>query len=173
MGRRLVVSEEFWVQLRAGVPVTTAARAAGISASTAERRLAEIGGAAALGVEHHGRGRPWGGRKSETVRDVFWNRLRRGGSVAAAARAAGVSEATGRTWLIEAGGVRPRASNPDLEASVTPGRGPLSFVDRCRIEDLAGAGYNACRIAALLGRVRSTITRGGCQIVCVSNPKGV
>jgi IS30 family transposase len=159
VGRRLVVPEEFWVQLRAGVPVTTAARAAGFSADTAWRRLAEIGGSAALGVEHLGTGRPWGGRKSETVRDVFWDSLRRGDTVAAAARAAGVSKATGRNWLIKAGGVRPRANNPDLEATVTTGSGPLSFVDRCRIEDLARGGYNPCRIAALLGRARSTITR--------------
>lgn len=159
MGRRLVVPEEFWVQLRAGVPVTTAARAAGISSSTAERRLAEIGGSAALGVEHRGPGRPWGGRKSERVRDLFWGRLRRGDTVAAAARSAGVSNATGQNWLIEAGGVRPRANNPDLEATVMTGGGPLSFVDRCRIEDLSGAGYNPGRIAALLGRARSTITR--------------
>ena len=116
MGRRLVVPEEFWIQLRAGVPVTTAARAVGFSADTAWRRLAEIGGPAALGVEHHGTGRPWGGRKSETVRDVFWDSLRRGDTVAAATRAAGVSKATGRNWLIKAGGVRPRANNPDLEA---------------------------------------------------------
>ena len=85
MGRRLVVPEEFWVQLRAGVPVTTAARVVGFSADTAWRRLAEIGGPAALGVEHHGTGRPWGGRKSEAVRDVFWDSLRRGDTVAAGA----------------------------------------------------------------------------------------
>jgi len=159
VGRRLVVPEEFWIQLRAGVPVTTAARAVGFSADTAWRRLAEIGGPAALGVEHHGTGRPWGGRKSETVRDVFWDSLRRGDTVAAATRAAGVSKATGRNWLIKAGGVRPRANNPDLEAAITASSGPLSFIDRCRIEDLSGAGYNPCRIAALLGRARSTITR--------------
>jgi IS30 family transposase len=159
VGRRLVVPEEFWVQLRAGVPVTTAARAVGISPSTAERRVAEIGGPAALGVEHSGRGRPWGGRKSETVRDVFWDGLRRGDSVAAAALAAGVSTVTGRTWLIEAGGVRPRVSNPDLEATVTAGSGPLSIVDRGRIEKLSGAGYSPSQIADLLGRHRSTITR--------------
>src|SRR5699024_9401894 len=40
-----------------------------------------------------------------------------------------------------------------------PGRGPLQFVDRCRIEDLLRAHYRPARIAVLLGRSKSTITR--------------
>ena len=35
----------------------------------------------------------------------------------------------------------------------------MSFTDRCRIEDLVKAGYSPARIADLLGRHRSTITR--------------
>jgi transposase, IS30 family len=35
----------------------------------------------------------------------------------------------------------------------------LSFTDRCRIEDLAKVGYRPARIADLVGRHRSTITR--------------
>jgi transposase, IS30 family len=155
---RLIAAEEFWIQVRDGVSVATASRAVGVSHFTGYRWLAEAGGPAALGLERR-LGRPWGGRTSEQVREVFWAELRRGVTLSAAARAAGVSRGTGRWWFIEAGGVRPRVSNPDLEAVLDPGTGVLSFIDRCRIEDLVTAGYTPARIAALLGRHRSTITR--------------
>jgi IS30 family transposase len=156
---RMVAPEEFWVQLWAGVNVVGASRAVGVSHWTGYRWLAEVGGPAALGLEWTGCGRPWGGRKSEEVRDVFWAELRRGATIAAASRLAGVARRTGAAWLTEAGGVRLRVKNLELEAAVTPASGRLSFIDRCRIEDLVKAGYNPARIAALLGRHRSTITR--------------
>jgi IS30 family transposase len=155
----LVAPGVFWIELRAGASVRAASRVAGVSHFTGYRWLAEAGGPAALGLERRQRGRPWGGRTSEEVRDVFWAELRRGGTIIAATRAAGVAIRTGRAWLTEAGGVRPRVTNPDLEAAVRSGAGVLSFIDRCRIEDLVKAGYSAARIAELLGRARSTITR--------------
>ena len=154
---RLVAPEEFWVWLRAGAKVAAAAQAVGVSHWTGYRWLAEAGGPAALALERRG-GRLWSGVREE-VRDRFWAGLRRGATVAAASRAAGVSRQTGWRWLKQAGGVRPRVSHPELEATVTPGSGPLSFLDRCRIEDLADAGYRPARVAELLGRSRSTITR--------------
>jgi IS30 family transposase len=156
---RMVAPEEFWVQLWAGVNVVGASRAVGVSHWTGYRWLAEVGGPAALGLEWAGFGRPWGGGRSEEVRDVFWAELRRGATITAASRAAGVARQTGAAWLTEAGGVRPRVINPELEAAVSPGSGSLSFTDRCRIEDLVKAGYSPARIADLLGRHRSTITR--------------
>jgi transposase, IS30 family len=156
---RLVAPEEFWVELRAGVAVAAASQTVGVSHWTGYRWLAEAGGPTALGLEPTRSGRPWGGRASEDVRDVFWAGLRRGATITAAARAAGVARQSGAAWLTEAGGVRPRVSDPELEASVTSGCGLLSFVDRCRIEDLLKAGYIPARIADLLGRSRSTITR--------------
>jgi IS30 family transposase len=153
-----VAPEEFWVELRAGATVPAASRSVGVSHWTGYRWLGEIGGPAALGVERR-KGRPWGGRTSGEVRDVFWAGLRRGSTVPAAARAAGVSKSSGYHWLTEAGGVRPPVSNPELEAAVTAGSGVLTFTDRCRIEDLTGAGYIPARVADLLGRPRSTITR--------------
>ncbi|MFV3115943.1 helix-turn-helix domain-containing protein, partial [Gordonia amicalis] len=80
-------------------------------------------------------------------------------SVAAAARAVGVSKAAGRDWFSKGGGVRPATERRDLEASASVGRGRLTFTDRCRIEELMLAHYRPARIAALLGRPRSTITR--------------
>jgi transposase, IS30 family len=156
---RLVAPDEFWIELRAGVSVTTASHAVGVSDFTGYRWLAEAGGPDALGLERSGLGRPWGGRIGEAVRDAFWAELRRGATIAAASRAAGVAKQTGRAWLVEAGGVRPRVVNPELEAAATAGAGVLSFVDRCRIEDLAKAGYTPARVAGLLGRHRSTIFR--------------
>src|SRR5215210_7339751 len=117
MSGPLVASEEFWTWLRAGATVRVASRAVGVSQWTGYRWLTEIGGPAAVGVERR-RGRPWGGRTSEAVRDVFWAELRRGLTVKAAAGAAGVSRRTGWSWLTEAGGVRPRVSVPELEAAV-------------------------------------------------------
>jgi transposase, IS30 family len=154
----LVAPEEFWAQLRAGVSVVVASQAAGVSPQTGYRWLAEAGGPSVFG-RPRGLGRPWGGRLSVEVREVFWAGLRRGLTVPAAAYTVGVSKATGYTWLAEANGVRPCVMNPELEAVVTAGSGVLSFTDRCRIEDLVKAGYRPSGIADLLGRHRSTITR--------------
>ena len=117
-----------------------------VSYFTGYRWLAEAGGPDALGLAGT-RGRPWGGRKSEEVRDVFWAELRRGATITAAARAAGVARQTGAAWLTEAGGVPPRVIDLQLEAAVISGSGSLSFTDRCRIEDLVKVGYSPARIA--------------------------
>jgi IS30 family transposase len=151
--------EVFWVELRAGATVLVASEAVGVSGWSGYRWVAEAGGPDAAGMPRRGRGRPWGGRKDETVRDRFWAGLGRGATITAAARAAGVARETGHAWLAKAGGVRPRVVVEELEAGVVTGRGVLSFTDRCRIEELVGVGYNPCRIASLLGRARSTITR--------------
>jgi IS30 family transposase len=165
---RVVAPDVFWVELRAGATMMLASHAVGVSHFTGYRWLAEVGGPAALGLSRVGAaagdgrcwgGRPWGGRLGGEVRDRFWAELRLGSTVPAAARAAGVSISTGRAWLVEAGGVRLRVVNAALEAAVTAGCGVLSFVDRCRIEDLTRAGYTPARVAGLLGRPRSTITR--------------
>lgn len=156
---RLEAPEAFWELLRDGVSVWDASWAAGVSHYTGYRWVAEAGGPASVGAPLRRRGRPWGGRAGQEVRDRFVDGLRRGLSVAAASTLAGVSRSTGRAWLDQAGGMRPAVRVPELEAAVEPGSGPLTLVDRCRIQDLAGAGYTPARIAALLGRHRSTIGR--------------
>lgn len=155
---QLAAPESFWEELRAGVPVPAASRAVGVSHWTGYRWVHEAGGPEAVGMPP-AKSRPWGGRSSEKVRDRFWAELRHGSTMTAACRAAGVSTHTGYRWLAEAGGVRPRVVNPELEAAVTAGTGALTFVDRCRIEELAKIGYCPGRIAELLGRHRSTIGR--------------
>ena len=86
-----------------------------------------------------------------TVRRVFWEAIGRGSSVAEAAECAGVCTWTGRRWLIQAGGVRPRGS------AVRPGA--LTVTDRVRIAELVQEGVIPSRIARALGRPVSTITR--------------
>lgn len=98
-------------------------------------------------------GRPRGGRLGVDVRDRFFDALRAGECVTAAARAAGVSKSTGRLWLAEAGGVIPR-----IDQDEETGR-RIGFLERCRIEELARAGWSPARIAAVLGRHRCTIGR--------------
>jgi IS30 family transposase len=159
MSARLVAPKEFWCELRSGATVTAAAQRVGVSHWTGYRWLHDAGGPVTVGLPHRGVGCPWGGRQPAAVRDVFWAALRRGSTIRAASKTAGVSRHTGAGWLKEAGGVRPRVSNPDLEAAVEAGSGPLSFVDRCRIEDLIKVNYKPAAIADLLGRARSTITR--------------
>jgi IS30 family transposase len=85
------------------------------------------------------------------VRVKFWQGIEAGWSISASARAAGCSEAVGRVWLKQAGGVKPR--------EVKQRRGALTFSDRLRIEDLTRSGHSAARIGRVLGRATSTITR--------------
>ncbi|MGH3553799.1 IS30 family transposase [Mycobacterium sp.] len=76
-----------------------------------------------------------------------------------AAVAAGVSENAGREWVAQAGFV-PRTPFPaGLELVVPSRRSSLSFLERCRLEELLEAEYSQAGAARLLGRDRSTISR--------------
>ena len=149
---RAVAPEAFWVAIDAGVSVAVAARQVGCGPATGYRWMREAG-------------RPLptrggqGVRRSPRTREQFWARLRTGETIAVAARSVGVSDQTGYAWFRQAGGMRLPTVNPQEQSQVTAGSGPLSFVDRCRIEDLLDARYKPARIAELLGRHRSTIGR--------------
>ena len=146
------VCRGFWEAIDAGGSVTEASRAVGVSPYTGYAWMHAAGRALPSG---RGQGRP----KSAQTREVFWAGLREGLTVAAAARAAGVSKRAGQDWFKQAGGVRPVTINPQLEAAVDHGVGLLSWTDRCRIEDLVTAHYRPAQIARLMGRARSTISR--------------
>ncbi|GED96341.1 IS30 family transposase [Gordonia crocea] len=88
---------------------------------------------------------------------MFWQGLSTGMTIKAAARAAGVSRNSGALWLAQAGGMKPTATA--LESRISAGTGRLTFADRCCIEELVGKGSQPARIARLLGRSRSTISR--------------
>lgn len=55
--------------------------------------------------------------------------------------------------------MRPVTHNPQPEAVIDPGRGRLSWTDRCRIDQLVTAHYTPAQIAGLMGRAGSTVTR--------------
>lgn len=73
---------------------------------------------------------------------------------------AGVSENTGQIWVKQAGYV-PRTPLLTVAESDTPRRprAPLSFVERCRLEDLLENGCSPQHAAELLGRHLATVER--------------
>ncbi|MGV9797556.1 IS30 family transposase [Mycobacterium sp. NPDC003449] len=82
-----------------------------------------------------------------------------GVDVALAAAAAGVSEHAGKRWVKQAGFV-PRTVVPaHVESDPSPRRGPLSFIERCRLEDLMEQQYCLVEAAKLLGRHKDTVRR--------------
>lgn len=116
-----------------------------------------------------GSGRPRGGRLGVEVRERFWDALSGGSSMRAAARAAGVSHGTGGVWLAQAGGMPPPLKAVPRASEPPTGSRRMSFVDRCRIQELHQAGHRPARIAVLVGRARSTITR---ELVRGADPDG-
>lgn len=144
--------DAFWAAVDSGKSVAVAASEAGVSTFTGYEWMHAAGRALPSG-------RGQGLRKSQQTREDFWTHLRMGSTVSAASRAVGVSKTTGQDWFRHGGGVRPPTENPALESQVRPGSGPVTFVERCWIEDLLAAHYIPARIAGLLGRPRSTITR--------------
>jgi IS30 family transposase len=86
------------------------------------------------------------------IRRRFWQGIRAGERVDAAAVAAGASVAWGKAVFAEGGGVNPFAVAEPV------GR-YLSFAEREEIMRLDAAGARAAEIARVLGRDRSTISR--------------
>ena len=94
------------------------------------------------------------------MREAFWAAMHSGASPAQAAAIAGVSENAALTWVQQAGFV-PRTQCPvvfEIVSSRRP-RAPLTFTERCRLEELLEAGCLAARAAVLLDRHRDTIRR--------------
>lgn len=85
------------------------------------------------------------------VRRRFWEAVTAGASEAEAAAAAGVSPETGKRWLRQAGGVKPRIGRARALS--------LSVDERAMIARLHYTGERASSIARILGRSPSTITR--------------
>ena len=74
---------------------------------------------------------------------------------------AGVSEHTGRWlgptgWICAQNPCPPADTEPDTSA---PPTGPMSFIERCRLEELLECGCTPARAAVLLERHRDTIRR--------------
>ena len=146
------VRERFWEAVNSGLSPTAAATVAGVDGATGR------GWARAAGYrsnpQHHGL------RYSQATRDAFWEALRSGMTPTQGAIAAGVSEHTARRWVQQAGYVpRTLVLLADPALSTSPPRGPMSFIERCRLEELLETGHTPVRAAGLLGRHRDTIRR--------------
>jgi IS30 family transposase len=145
------VREEFWAAVRSGLSPTAAATVAGVHGSTG-RKWAKDAGYVTV-TKHRGT------RYSAAVREVFWQAVRAGQSPAQAARIAGVSENAARQWLDQAGFVPPTPMPVDVVVDLAAPDRLMSFVERCRIEELLEAGHRPASAARLLGRDRATIGR--------------
>jgi len=88
---------------------------------------------------------------SREVRRGFWEELRVGGTITAAAARVGVNRSTAANWVSEAGGMIPLA--------VAPTSTRLSFLDREEIWFARSTGRSIRQIAGQLGRAPSTISR--------------
>jgi IS30 family transposase len=84
--------------------------------------------------------------------------MRSGSSVIAAAVIAGVSQPAATRWVHHAGYV-PRTPVPVEPETEPPLRQAMSFVERCRLEELLESGCPPARAAVLLGRHRDTLRR--------------
>ena len=144
------VREEFFRAVRSGLSPTAAATVAGVSGTTG-RKWAKTAGIQP-DTKH------FGIRYSPQVRDAFWAALRSGSTPTQAAVSAGVSEHRARRWVKQAGYV-PRTPVPAGPELVALPRGSLSFLERCRLEELLEAGYSQAGAARRLRRHPSTISR--------------
>ena len=138
---RELVEEKFFAAVDRGESVAAAAHVAGIGYNAAYRWIHQSGRQLPKRTWKH---------RSAQVKEQFWAELREGKTVDAAARAVGVSKATGQEWFGKGGGVRPPTQRRDLEAKASAGRGRLTFIDRCRIEEL---------VLAHFGRPDRSVTR--------------
>jgi transposase, IS30 family len=144
--------EDVLAAVRSGLSPAAAATVAGVSATTGYKWARAAGWKAGGGHT--------GIRYSAVVREVFWAAMRSGYSTAQAARIAGVSEMSAVIWVKQAGYVprTPALAIVEIDGSRRP-RAPLSFTERCRLEELLEGGCTAVRAAELLDRHRDTIRR--------------
>lgn len=135
-----------------GMSQSAAATVAEVSHQTGSRWARAAGVSA--DPRHHGV------RYSAAVRQAFWTALRSGSSPSEASAIVGVSENTGMVWVKKAGYV-PRTPAPaivKIDGSRRPGA-PLSFTERCRLEELLEGGYSPALAAARLERHLDTVRR--------------
>ena len=155
------VRERFWEAVNSGLSPTAAATVAGVEGSTGRDWARSAGYQTDL--KHYGT------RYSQDSRDRFWEAMRSGATVVEAAVIAGVSATAGQRWVIEAGYV-PRTAFPavvDTEPESSP-KGPMSFIECCRLEELLETGRTPVQAGELLGRHRDTIRREMCRGQTVS-----
>ena len=143
---------DFLVALGSGLSQSAAATVAGVSHQTGSKWAKDAG----IGADLRHRGV----RYPAAVREAFWTAMRSGASPLEASVIAGVSENTGVVWVQKAGYVprTPALALAEIEPPQRP-RAPLSFTERCRLEELLEGGYTPAGAGKLLQRHRSTIDR--------------
>lgn len=144
---------EFLTALRSGRSQSEAALMAGVSNPTGSKWARQAGIPA--DARHHGI------RYSVAVRQDFWAAMHAGACLRQAAVSSGVSEQTGQRWIKQAGYV-PRTVSIDLsQADPAPRRprAPLTFTERCRLEELLESGCTPARVAERLDRHADTVRR--------------
>ena len=144
--------EVFLEGLRSGLSQSAAATLAEVSHQTGSKW------ARAAGIQADLRHR--GTRYSAAVRETFWAAMRSGSSPSEASVIAGVSENTGAIWVKQAGYVprTPVFALVEIDGSPRP-RAPLSFTERCRLEELLEDGFTAATAAQRLERHLATVER--------------
>lgn len=145
--------QRFWEAVESGSSPSAAATVAGVCGATGRRWAKQAG--------YQTDPRHFGLRYSSQVREGFWAALRSGCSVTQAAVVAGVSEHAGRRWVQQAGYVPRTQAGTDLQlvSDSAEAGAALSFLERCRLEELLETGHRPGRAAQLLGRHRATISR--------------
>src|SRR5215216_109801 len=136
------VREEFWIALGSGLSPTAAATVAGVHGSTGRKWAKDAG--YQTDPEHYGI------RYSQATRDTFWEAMHSGATVTEATVIAGMSEVTGQYWVNKAGYVPRTAVPADTEPDLSPPKGPMSFIERCRLEQLLETAHTAAQAAELL-----------------------
>jgi IS30 family transposase len=145
------VRERFWEAVNSGLSPTAAATVAGVHGGT--------GRAWAKAAGYQTNPKHFGMRYSQGTRDRFWEAMYSGATVTEAAVIAGMSEVTGQYWVDKAGYVPRTAVPADTEPDPAPLKGPMSFIERCRLEELLETGHTPVQAGGLLGRHKDTIRR--------------
>lgn len=146
---------EFFEALGTGLSPSAAATVAGIAGTTGRKWAHEAGYRRPAHYERV--------QYSAAAKEVFWAAMVAGHGPKQAAMIAGVSEPAAVRWVKKAGFVPRTAECLTLvepeQIPAAPLRGALSFLERCRIEQLLEQGYSAAQVARFVGRHRSTIGR--------------
>jgi IS30 family transposase len=147
------VREEFFKALGSGLSPSAAATVAGIAGTTGRKWAKQAG--------YQSSPNNCRIRYSSRSREAFWEAMHSGCTPKQAAMIAGVSEPAAVRWVDDAGYMpRTAACLTVVEsAAASPPRGRLSFLERCRLEELLEQGYCAAQVAKFLGRHRCTIGR--------------
>ena len=145
------VRESFWKAVRSGLTPTAAATIAGVSGATGRQWARDAGYRSS--PQQRGHKYPKSGARVVLGRNAVRGDAARGGGDCG--RVGTHRPVLGRPgWLC----AENRCAACRSGACYVPG-GPMSFTERCRLEELLESGRTQARAAVLLGRDRSTISR--------------